>query len=122
MTLSAGPEAPSRSLAHPTRAQIRLEQVLHALSDPVRLSVVSALAATERELPCSAFPLPVTKSTCTHHFRVLREAGVVRQVYRGTAKLNALRRQDLDVLFPGLLDVVLDAAAQQRRQDSAKPL
>ncbi|WP_062216118.1 helix-turn-helix transcriptional regulator [Streptomyces sp. NBRC 109706] len=119
MTPSAGPEAPSRPLAHPTREQIRLDQVLHALADPVRLSVVSALAASERELPCSAFPLPVTKSTCTHHFRVLREAGLVRQVYRGTAKLNALRRHDLDLLFPGLLDVVLGAAAQQERRDGS---
>ena len=45
--------------------------------------------------------------------RVLREAGVVRQVYRGTAKMNDLRRDDLDTLFPGLIDSVLDAAARQ---------
>jgi DNA-binding transcriptional ArsR family regulator len=102
-----------RELVHPPRESIRLEAVLHALSDPVRLSVVRELAVTGTELPCSHFDLPVTKSTCTHHFRVLRESGVIRQVYRGTAKLNALRRTDLDALFPGLLDSVLDACRRQ---------
>ncbi|MFJ7047867.1 hypothetical protein ACIQVC_31320 [Streptomyces sp. NPDC101112] len=57
--------------------------------------------------------LPVTKSTTTHHFRVLRESGVIRQVHRGTAKMNGLRRDDLDGPFPGLLDALLDAAARQ---------
>lgn len=59
----------------------------------------------------------VTKSTTTHHFRVLREAGVINQVYRGTAKMNALRRRDLDALFPGLLGAVLGADALQCERD-----
>ncbi|GGX77401.1 ArsR/SmtB family transcription factor [Streptomyces minutiscleroticus] len=105
--------AGSRALPHPARTEIRLESVLHALSDPVRLRVVRELAADGGELPCSHFDLPVTKSTTTHHFRVLRESGVVRQVYRGTAKMNGLRRDDLDALFPGLLDSVLAAARRQ---------
>ncbi|MFJ3922983.1 ArsR/SmtB family transcription factor [Streptomyces sp. NPDC090022] len=101
---------PSRALAHPATGAIRLEAVLHALSDPIRLAIVRDLAGTETELSCSHFELPVTKSTTTHHFRVLRESGVVRQTYRGTAKMNGLRRTDLDALFPGLLDRVLAAA------------
>ncbi|MFF8845452.1 ArsR/SmtB family transcription factor [Streptomyces sp. NPDC015127] len=103
----------ARVLDHPARDEIRLESVLHALSDPVRLRVVRALARTEDELSCSYFDLPVTKSTTTHHFRVLRESGVIQQIYRGTAKLNCLRRDDLEALFPGLLDSVLAAAASQ---------
>ncbi|MFD9353113.1 ArsR/SmtB family transcription factor [Streptomyces sp. NPDC060031] len=103
----------ARALAHPEAAEIRLEGVLHALSDPVRLSIVRDLAATDAELACSYFELPVTKSTTTHHFRVLRESGVVRQCYRGTTKLNGLRRTDLEELFPGLLDSVLTAAAAE---------
>jgi len=95
------------------REEIRLESVLHALSDPMRLRIVRELAAEGRELSCSDFALPVTKSTTTHHFRVLRESGVVRQVYRGTAKLNGLRADDLDALFPGLLGRVLEAADRQ---------
>ena len=107
------PAAAGRDLPHPERAEIRLEAVLHALSDPMRLQIVRELAVDDDELTCSQFALPVTKSTTTHHFRVLREAGVVRQCYRGTAKMNGLRREDLDDLFPGLLDSLLAAAARQ---------
>ncbi|MFF3906723.1 ArsR/SmtB family transcription factor [Streptomyces sp. NPDC001848] len=109
----AAPALGSRDLPHPKRAEIRLEAVLHALSDPMRLRIVRELAAGSGELSCSHFDLPVTKSTTTHHFRVLRESGVIRQVYRGTAKMNGLRRDDLDDLFPGLLDTLLAAAARQ---------
>ncbi|GAB1331045.1 helix-turn-helix transcriptional regulator [Streptomyces sennicomposti] len=107
------PAAGSRALAHPAPREIRLEGVLHALSDPLRLRIVRELAVGSGELACSDFDVPVSKSTTTHHFRVLREAGVIRQVYRGTAKMNGLRRDDLDALFPGLLDSLLDAAARQ---------
>ncbi|MEU6476979.1 helix-turn-helix domain-containing protein [Streptomyces sp. NPDC047017] len=108
------PAAGGRDLPHPRREEIRLEGVLHALSDPLRLGIVRELAGIGAgELSCSHFELPVTKSTTTHHFRVLREAGVLRQVYRGTAKMNGLRRDDLDDLFPGLLDALLDAATRQ---------
>jgi len=110
---TAAPAPSSRDLPHPGHEEIRLEGVLHALSDPMRLQVVRELAAVSDELSCSHFDLPVTKSTTTHHFRVLRESGVIRQVYRGTAKMNGLRRDDLDDLFPGLLDSVLAAAAGQ---------
>ncbi len=81
-----------RVLPHPARDEIRLESVLHALSDPVRMRIVSELADAEAALSCSYFDLPVTKSTTTHHFRVLRESGVIQQVYEGTAKMNGLRR------------------------------
>nr|WP_202543750.1 ArsR family transcriptional regulator [Streptomyces sp. SID8382] len=100
-------------MEHPRREEIRLEDVLHALSEPMRMRVVRTLAEEPGELSCSVFDLPVSKSTTTHHFRVLRECGVINQIYRGTAKMNALRRDDLDALFPGLLDSVLAAAALQ---------
>ncbi|WP_433379810.1 ArsR/SmtB family transcription factor [Streptosporangium sp. CA-115845] len=108
-----------RALAHPACQEIRLEGVLHALSDPMRLRIVRFLwrLGGEEGAPCSAIELEITKSTTTHHFRVLREAGVISQVYRGTAKMNALRRHDLDTLFPGLLDAVLTADAIQRERD-----
>jgi len=97
-------------ITQPSREQIELPAVLHALSDPMRLRIVAALAATDQQPSCGAFELPVTKSTCTHHFKVLREAGVISQRQRGTARLNSLRRADLDARFPGLLDSVLRAA------------
>ena len=114
--------APSgRILEHPDRSEIRLEAVLHALSDPMRLRAVRALAAEGSEMACSDVELDVSKSTCTHHFRVLREAGVISQNYRGTSKMNGLRRADLDAIFPGLLDSVLAAAeGEERRTGTAR--
>jgi DNA-binding transcriptional ArsR family regulator len=95
-------------LSHPERDELELAHVLHALSDPVRLRIVSELTRAG-ERPCGSFDLPVAKSTCTHHFRVLREAGVIRQREEGTARLNELRRDDLEARFPGLLAAVLGA-------------
>ena len=93
----------------PAREDIDLTTVLHALSDPVRLQVVAGLANGE-ERRCGGFELPVTKSTLSHHFRVLREAGVIRTRQEGTARYNALRRDDLEARFPGLLATILSAA------------
>jgi DNA-binding transcriptional ArsR family regulator len=96
------------ALAHPERDEIDLSAVLHALSDPVRLEIVCGLSGgTERS--CKSFDLPVVKSTCTHHFKVLREAGVIVQRLDGTTKMSKLRREDLDVRFPGLLEAVISA-------------
>src|ERR671938_1668408 len=96
---SGGTSAPER-IPHPAREQIELGAVLHALSDPVRLRIVAALA-TDAERTCGSIGLPVTKSTCTHHFKVLREAGVIRQRQEGTTRVNALRREDLEARFRG---------------------
>ena len=90
---------------------IDLATVLHALSDPVRLGIVVDLRASGDERRCGSFDAPVTKSTLTHHFRVLREAGLISQRQDGTARLSKLRSEDLETRFPGLLDAVLTAAS-----------
>jgi DNA-binding transcriptional ArsR family regulator len=100
------PPAPS----HPEPGEIQLAAVLHALSDPVRLRIV-ATVADGGEWTCGGLDLPVTKSTCSHHLAVLREAGVIRQRTDGTKKLNSLRREDLEARFPGLIDAVVTGAA-----------
>src|SRR5450755_1512297 len=101
-------------IAHPSCAELELGAVLHALSDPVRLMIVADLARGDREHTCGSFALPVTKSTCTHHFKVLREAGVIHQRQQGTTRLNTLRRADLEARFPGLLETILLAAGDAR--------
>jgi DNA-binding transcriptional ArsR family regulator len=98
------------TLHHPARAELELPAVLHALSDPQRLHIVRELAGASEPQPCGTIQLDVAKSTMTHHFRVLREAGVIRQERAGTTKLTSLRRDDLDARFPGLLDAVLSSA------------
>ncbi|MEU8634846.1 metalloregulator ArsR/SmtB family transcription factor [Amycolatopsis sp. NPDC048633] len=96
-------------IVHPAQDEITVEGVLRALADPVRLGIVRQLAAADRELACGALTVPVTKSTITHHLSILRQAGVVTGRQEGTTRFNSLRRNDLDALFPGLLDGVLAA-------------
>ncbi|AVR96830.1 ArsR/SmtB family transcription factor [Pseudoduganella armeniaca] len=97
-----------RTRNHPAAADLTLPQVLHALSDPVRLGLVRKLA-DGGEQPCNALDLAVAKSTASHHFRVLREAGIILQRPEGTQFMNSLRREDLEARFPGLLEAVLRA-------------
>jgi DNA-binding transcriptional ArsR family regulator len=116
MTLIPTPEAPTarpEAIEHPAREDLELAAVLHALSDPVRLQIVAALASRLDACPMGVIQVPVSKSTCTHHFRVLREAGVIRQEAKGTARLNTIRREDLDARFPGLLDTILTAVPSE---------
>ncbi|MCP2259213.1 transcriptional regulator, ArsR family [Streptoalloteichus tenebrarius] len=94
---------------HPGREQIRLENVLSALGNPMRLEVVRVLAA-EGERACGGLLPGVSRSTLTHHWRVLRDSGVIWQRPSGRENLLSLRREDLDARFPGLLDALLDAA------------
>jgi DNA-binding transcriptional ArsR family regulator len=104
------PVTTATELEHPAREALDLTAVLHALSDPVRLKMVRYLAEAPDELSCRSFDVPVTKSTCTHHFKVLREAGIIRQRQEGTSRLNTLREDDLEARFPGLLKTILASA------------
>lgn len=98
-----------RPIYHPDRRDISLPGVLYALGDPVRLEIIKRLAASG-ELTCAALAVPIAKSTLSHHFRILRESGVLYCRKEGTQHFNSLRRADLDALFPGLLDTILQAA------------
>ncbi len=80
-----------------------------ALSDPVRLEIVRMADRANDPLPCHRFTSEIPKSTLSHHWRVLREAGLILQERAGTEKLNHLRRNEVDRRFPGLLDAVLKA-------------
>lgn len=106
-----------RALHHPAKADLNLPGVLFALSDPARLHIVKFLA--ERgEMICAAADLPLSKSSCSRHFKVLRESGIIQMRQQGTATLNSLRRAELEERFPGLLDAVLrsvDASKCGRR-------
>ncbi|WP_438388981.1 ArsR/SmtB family transcription factor [Actinopolyspora saharensis] len=98
-------------LVHPREEEMRFLDVVEALSDPLRLGIVAALAETPN-VPCGGFDLPVGKSASSRHFRILRESGVLHQWDEGTRRLNALRKPECDRRFPGLLDL---AIAEGRR-------
>ena len=99
-----------RSLHHPGREQLDLPAVLYALSDPTRLEIVRRLAA-DGERACGTFGLSTTKATLSHHFKVLREAGLIQTRVEGVHRYNSLRKQDLEARFPGLLKAVLKASS-----------
>lgn len=92
-------------LVHPPKEDLALVGILHALADPTRLTIVRTLLE-DAERACGTFPVDVAPSTLTHHFRVLREAGVIFQREEGKRRWTALRREDLEARFPGLLDVI----------------
>lgn len=98
-----------RPIYHPSPETMTLVGVLYALGDPVRLEIVRRLAAND-ELSCSDLDLQVAKSTLSHHFKILREAGVLYCRKQGTQHMNSLRREDLNRAFPGVLDAILQAA------------
>ncbi|AUJ81577.1 TPA: helix-turn-helix domain-containing protein [Enterobacter cancerogenus] len=92
---------------HPEPEQIQLENVLFALGNPLRLAIVRRLADGS-ELSCNALrPADVVKSTMTHHWRVLRDSGVIWQRAQGRENMISLRREDLDARFPGLMAILL---------------
>jgi DNA-binding transcriptional ArsR family regulator len=95
--------------------------VLQALGDPIRLAIVRAVAEDGGERSCGSFGLPVTKSTLSHHFRVLREAGLIDKRYEGTRKLISLRRADVDAAYPGLIETILRAPAPEPSAVAAAP-
>lgn len=110
-------------LLHPDERDMDLFTVMAAMTDPVRLGIVATLGASS-EVACGCFDLPVGKSTSSRHFRVLREAGVIRQRDEGTRRITSLRREELERRFPGLLDLVLrNAPARTRvaRQEVPEP-
>jgi DNA-binding transcriptional ArsR family regulator len=93
-------------LHEPDTADLDLTTVLQALGDPVRLKIIRNLAA-DGEQACGSMELGISKSTRSHHFKTLREAGVTHTRIEGTHRHVSLRRDDLEARFPGLLGAVL---------------
>lgn len=105
-------------VVHPSAEELSLPRVLAALADPARLATVRTLAHVG-ESACGQIQhdagLEVSKSTMSHHIRILREAGIVHSRVQGARRILTLRREDLDAAFPGLLGAVLQEELAQTR-------
>ncbi|GAA4104999.1 ArsR family transcriptional regulator [Actinomadura miaoliensis] len=103
----APPDLPD-PLPEPDVADLRLDRVMAALSDPLRLEIVRRLLLEREEFdhPCGWFGFDRPKSSLTHHFRALREAGLIRQRQYGLERRSHVRVDDIDARFPGLLALV----------------
>ncbi|HVZ05858.1 metalloregulator ArsR/SmtB family transcription factor [Hyphomicrobium sp.] len=108
-----------RPFVHPAIEDITLESVLYALADPTRLEIVKRLAGAGGAcgMNCSAAaPADLPKSTQSHHFQVLREAGLIRSERRGTEVVNALRCAEIEKRFPGVISSILKASEKAKKR------
>lgn len=105
-----------RQFVHPSKEDIQLSGLLDALGDPLRLHIVKNLMKKRGGMSCSeAAPCSsVPKSTLSHHFRVLREAGIIRTTKQGVEHRNVLRLDDIESRFPGLLKTILKFSKEER--------
>lgn len=114
---SGAPHSPMKPLFHPATEDITVEGILHALADPVRMHIFAEIAGAECPLTCSPFlevgARPVPKSTLSQHFRVLREAGLIRSERRGVEMHNTARLDELRPRFSGLLQAIVEAHKAQ---------
>lgn len=95
----------------PLREEISLPKVLHALSDPIRIEIVIKIAKAG-QVACGAFNIPMPKSSLSHHFKVLREAGVIASRREGNELMNSLRLDDLEARFPGVIQSIIEAGSK----------
>ena len=107
-----------RPLFHPAAEEIRLEAVLHALSDPVRMAIFTDIAAASCAQTCSAYATvddrQIPKSSLSQHFKVLREAGLIRSERQGVEMRNTSRHEEVNARFPGMLSAIVDAYRSQK--------
>jgi DNA-binding transcriptional ArsR family regulator len=102
-----------RPLVHPAIEEVTVEAILHALSDPVRVAIFAEIVGQECTQKCSSF-VPVDgeaipKSTLSQHFRILREAGLIRGERRGVEMHNVSRCAEIDGVYPGLIAAIAQA-------------
>lgn len=91
---------------------------MQALADPCRLGILRTLVEAG-ELACGEIPVEVSKATASHHFAVLRDAGLVRTRNEGTRCLNSVPAEDLERRFPGLIHLVMSEKTEESRKKSA---
>lgn len=96
-------------LPEPAVADLRLEKVMAVLAEPLRLRIVQRLLLESEAFDhtCGWFGLDRPKSTLTHHFKALRQAGVITQRQYGLERRSRVRIDDLNERFPGLIQLVL---------------
>src|ERR1700744_2069928 len=101
-----------RPLLHPSIEEVSVEGILHALSDPVRVAMFSDIVAQGCPQNCSNFltvsDKAIPKSTLSQHFKILREAGLIRSERRGVEMRNMARCNELEDRFPGLIKAIVN--------------
>jgi DNA-binding transcriptional ArsR family regulator len=101
---------------HPSLDEVRLETILHALSDPLRTAIFADIAGAGCVQGCTSFSQMgdrhIPKSSLSQHFKILREAGLIRSERQGVEMINTVRCAEVEARFPGLLPAILAAHAR----------
>jgi DNA-binding transcriptional ArsR family regulator len=109
-----------RPLVHPAIDDVRLETILHALSDPARAAIFAQIAGQGCVQNCAALAATgdrvIPKSSLSNHFKVLREAGLIRSERRGVEMRNTARCGEVDARFPGVLAAILAGYAREDKE------
>ena len=115
---------PVKPLAHPSLEDISVEGILHALSDTTRVQIFAQIADSDKSASCTTFThvagKDIPKSTLSQHFKVLREAGLVRSERIGVEMQNSSRCKEIESRFPGLLTAIVNALKTQSGQRAPK--
>lgn len=89
-----------------SKSSIPLDQILKALGDPVRLSVLRQLLQ-DKEKTCGTFDYSVTKATFSHHIKILEEAQIVTCREEGTRKFLSINKT-FEKDYAGLLHLIVE--------------
>ncbi|EZP56117.1 MULTISPECIES: ArsR/SmtB family transcription factor [Sphingomonas] len=104
-----------RPLIHPAIDDVRPEAILHALSDPARAAIFARIMRAGCVEACSALAAVgdrvIPKSSLSNHFKILREAGLIRSERAGVEVRNHSRWDEIEARFPGLLPGIINAYA-----------
>jgi len=113
-----------KPLTHPAQEDITVEGILHALSDPIRVNIFRQIAESSSSTNCSAFlqlgEKAVPKSTLSQHFKVLRDAGLIRSERVGVELQSTSRCTEIQERFPGLIPAIVSALLVQASDSGAK--
>lgn len=100
-------ETQTQYVTHPVGS---VQQVLAALQDPIRLEMVRRLSNAGAAVQCGALYDGINKSTATHHFKILREAGLTERSIADGLTYQRLRVDEIEQAIPGLLAAVVTSA------------
>ena len=113
-----------RPLYHPHPDEMTVQGVLYALSDPVRVRIFMQLLSADCTKNCAAFmnvsSTPLAKSTLSQHFKILREAGLIRSERRGVELQNRVRCEEIATRFTDMIKAILDAYQKEHRASMRK--
>lgn len=103
-----------RPLFHPNISDISLEWVLYSLSDKIRLRIVSQLFYLG-EQSCIQFDNLAGKTALSHHFKVLRENGLINVRIEGRHRFLSIRLNELNARFPHLIETIISSSKYRGR-------